>query len=215
MEKSKYFIDYTGVKYNNITVISYYGKKPNANRHFWNARCDCGEKMIITATKIRKNQPKSCSACRKPNKTHGKTNTRLFYIWQSMKGRCYNENNQDYYNYGARNIKVCDEWLNDFMGFYNWSINNGYNSNLSIDRIDNDKGYCPSNCRWATDIEQANNKKNNIIIEYKGVRDTLPNWARKMGISAGTLQSRYYNNWSVEDMLTIVPKVGRNQYSLK
>ncbi len=213
MKKNKYFIDYSGIKYNKISIIDYYGKKPTANRHFWNAECDCGEKMIITATNIRKKKSKSCMHCSKPTKTHGKTNTRLFYIWQSMKDRCYNKNNQDYYNYGQKNIRVCDDWNNDFMNFYNWSMRNGYNKKLTIDRINNDKGYQPNNCRWATNIEQANNKKNNIIIEYKGVRDTLPNWARKTGIKPGTLQYRYYNNWDVERMLTLKPKKGRNQYS--
>ena len=89
--------------------------------------CSCGKKMIIPATHIRKTMPKRCSSC-KPTKTHGKTNQIILYM--AMKGRCYNENNQDYYNYGARNIKVCDEWLNDFTGFYNWAINNGYNSKI-------------------------------------------------------------------------------------
>lgn len=96
--------------------------------------------------------------------------------------RCYNKIDESYINYGGRGIKVCDEWLNDYFSFRNWAIDNGYSDNLSIDRIDVNGNYEPSNCRWATDKEQGNNKRNNKMIEYKGEVKTLSEWCDELGL---------------------------------
>ncbi|MBE6146928.1 MAG: hypothetical protein E7168_01180 [Firmicutes bacterium] len=214
--KEKYkATDFIGNKIGKITIIDYLGtiKKEKGNNHkFWLGKCECGQEVHLKANEIVKKKRKCCRYCSSPGKTHGMTNTRIFNIWQSMIGRCTNPNNQDYYNYGARNIKVCEEWKNSFEKFYDWAIKNGYSSNLTLDRIDNNNNYCPNNCRWATTLEQANNKRNNIIIEYNGTKDTLSNWARKTGINSRCLQYRYYHNWDIEKMLTFKPKVGKNQY---
>ncbi len=89
-----------------------------------------------------------------------KQNMRIYHIWESMKSRCYDSKNKCYYLYGGRGIAVCDEWKNDFLKFCDWALNNGYADNLTIDRIDNYKGYFPDNCRWATNLEQQRNKRN-------------------------------------------------------
>ena len=99
--------------------------------------------------------------------THGKTGTRLYTIWCKVKQRCYNKSHTAYKNYCGRGISICDEWLQEntgFMNFYNWAVSNGYSCNLTLDRIDNNKNYCPSNCRWATAKEQSNNKRTTIIF---------------------------------------------------
>ncbi len=132
---------------------------------------------------------------------HGEYN-RLYAIWSHMIDRCHNPKNPSYRNYGKRGITVCDEWKNDVNSFMEWANKNGYSDNLSIDRIDNNKGYSPDNCRWADRETQGNNKRNNIILEYHGERKTITQWSKIIGISRGTLAGRYYSGWSVEKILT-------------
>ena len=115
------------------------------------------------------------------------TYQRLDRIFFAMKRRCYNPNNNKYKIYGARGIKICDEWLQNKDIFIDWAIKNGYNNNLSIDRINADGNYCPENCRWATAKEQANNMRNNIKINYNGEEYTLLELSNKLNISYGTL----------------------------
>ena len=119
--------------------------------------------VIILSNHLKSGKIKSCGCLNKQgNPKHGLRYTRLYRIWINMKTRCYNKNTNRYKDYGARGITICNEWRNDFMSFYNWSMNNGYDENLTIDRINNDKNYEPSNCRWITVKEQNRNKRNNI-----------------------------------------------------
>lgn len=120
------------------------------------------------------------------NRTKGYYKTqhkRLIKIFNAMKQRCSNPKDTRYKNYGARGITICDEWLNDSKKFYDWANNNGYNDNLSIDRIDVKGNYEPLNCRWVTQVEQQNNKRNNHFIEFNGKRKTIAQWARYYGIT--------------------------------
>ena len=178
--------------------------------------CDCGNRKVIEGYKLKTGHTKSCGCLVRENglnnKTHGMTNTRLYRIYAGIKDRCLNKSNERYSDYGGRGIEICEEWLSDFMSFYNWAIDNGYSEELSIDRIDVDGNYEPNNCRWATKLEQANNKRNNILITYNGITDTLPNWSRKTGISKSCLEYRHNHDWNIERMLTLKPKIGRNQY---
>jgi hypothetical protein len=124
-----------------------------------------------------------------------------------MKQRCYNENHSSYKRYGGRGITVCDEWKNDFVEFRNWAINNGYKDGLTLDRINNNGDYEPSNCRWATLLEQANNKSNNRYITYDGETKTYSEWCRIKNYNRHLIQERInMYHWSEKDALLIKPR---------
>lgn len=132
------------------------------------------------------------------------TNTPLYGLWKTMRKRCNCVNCQDYKNYGGRGIKVCEEW-NDFINFYEWSMNNGYQKGLSIDRIDANGDYEPSNCRWADSITQGRNKRNTVYMEYEGRLLPLQTVAELSGIKRTTLVRRRLCGWSDYDASHIPP----------
>lgn len=133
---------------------------------------------------------------------------RLYSIWCDMKKRCYNPNSKSYPHYGGRGIAVCEEWRNNFSAFESWSLQNGYSENLTIDRIDVNAGYCPSNCRWLSISEQQRNKRNNIYIEHNGRSLTIAEWSRELSINVKSLYSRYHSaiahkgSCSLDDLLS-------------
>lgn len=128
------------------------------------------------------------------------TGTKIFRIWAEMKSRCLNKNRKDYKNYGNRGIKICDEWMK-FENFYEDMGN--YPKGKSIDRIDNNKGYCKKNCKWSTRIEQNNNKRTNHLLTYQGKTMNITQWSKYLNISRGVLNARIFRyNWSIEKVLS-------------
>lgn len=176
------FVDLTGQKFNRLLVLERDFSK-NKTRTYWKCRCDCGNYTIVDGVKLKNGSTKSCGCLNIENRenhiknhtTHHMCHTKLYNIWISMKKRCERENDRAYKWYGERGIKVCLEWLgeNGFQNFYDWSMANGYSDGLSIDRIDNNGNYEPSNCRWVTMKMQANNTRRNIIVAYNGETKTL------------------------------------------
>ena len=212
------FIDLTNKRFSRLIVLKKYGHN-KYNQITWLCKCDCGNLIIVSGNSLTRNNTRSCGCLYqdylhnpRPNtQKHGKSNSRLYHIWRDMKLRCYNEKQIGYKNYGARGIKVCDEWLNKtdgFVNFYKWSINNGYKENLTLDRINNDGNYEPTNCKWSTTMEQANNTRSNRFITYKNKTKTIAEWSRELNIPHYLIRNRLNMGWAVENIFE--RKVGKN-----
>lgn len=192
-------IDLTGLKFSHLTVIEYVGKE-KYGQTIWKCKCDCGNYKDIRGSKLRSGEVKSCGCMRHPYKHH-MTDTRMYNIWCTMKARCFRPTCKKYKDYGGRGITMCDEWKNDFMSFYEWSMSNGYSDELSIDRIDNNGSYEPSNCRWADAITQSNNTRTNVYLTYQSETHTLAEWSRILGISYSTMIKRRSKGLTTEEIL--------------
>lgn len=196
-----------GDRYGMLTIIKevepyyYHGKLNSRN---FQCQCDCGNITITSLNRLRQGKVKSCGCL--VGTTYAKhkelTNSRLYHIWASIKQRCYYPKAISYPNYGGRGVCMSSLWKDDFMSFYKWAIEHGYNDNLTIDRIDYNGNYEPSNCKWSTMKEQAQNKRNNIVLELNGEKHTIAEWSKITGIRAGTLQNRKYSGWSDKKTLT-------------
>lgn len=137
------------------------------------------------------------------NFKHGGKGTRLYRIWQAMKTRCLNPNFERFSDYGGRGITICEEWENDFQSFHDWSMKNGYSDDLTIDRIDNDGNYEPSNCRWVTNEVQLNNSRQCNFIEFNGETHNMTEWSKILGIPRYVLSNRIHAyGWSIERAFT-------------
>jgi len=196
-----------GDKFSRLTVIGYAGKTKRGER-LWKCRCECGRTTNVITARLLSGKTRSCGCLQAENrikiaqnKTHGKTQTKEYYTWITMKQRCCNPNNRKYKDYGGRGIKVCDRWLHSFENFYKdmGEAPKGY----SIDRIDVNGDYCLKNCRWADVETQSNNKRNSIKITYMGITGSLNFWSSITGISKDTLYARLHVwKWSAEKIIT-------------
>ena len=137
-----------------------------------------------------------------PTTIHGMSHSRLHHIWNAMTQRCSNPKAISYKYYGGKGITVCDEWKSSFKSFYEWAMANGYADNLSIDRIDSNGNYEPSNCRWTTNKEQQNNTSYNHRLTYCGETHNITQWAEIIGISRMALYNRIRRGWDIERALT-------------
>ena len=216
------FKDLTGQKFNRLEVIKLLGKNEKG-RYTYLCRCDCGKLKEVMGVYLTTNQVKSCGCLmveesrknalkrNKGNKfglKHGKHGCRLYRIWKGMNERCSSSNK----NYGGRGIRVCEEWKTSFQNFYKWSMANGYNPDVkrgecTIDRIDNNGNYEPSNCRWVDFKTQSRNKRSNRVITFRGETKTLAEWSTITGINRKTITTRIDElSWSIEKALTTPPR---------
>lgn len=202
------------MNYGEWTIIGEALPKNNMKRVL--AKCSCGKVKEIYYKHIKSGASKSCGHNQKERmRDIGKRNckytnsnvskTRLYQIWSNMKKRCMDKNNQAYSRYGGRGISICSEWLNDFMVFNKWALKNGYRDDLTIDRINVNGNYEPSNCKWSTYKEQANNRRKEITsryLTYKGKTQTVIEWCKEYNINYSTLSCRINKlKWSDEKAL--------------
>lgn len=175
--------------------------------------CKCGKSVEVLARSLASGRKASCGCAAsflsmgERARTHGLTGDPVFNIWKGIKKRCYNKSCDAFRYYGARGIRIADEWLTDFPAFL---AHVGPRPSLehSIERIDNDRNYEPGNVRWATRIEQGRNKRNNVRLVFNGEVKTITEWARLGRIRCATLRSRIFKlRWTVRDTLTIPPRV--------
>lgn len=187
-------IDLTGQKFGRLSVLGF-SHTTHKFEAFWKCLCDCGKTVCVSAHHLRSNATKSCGCLQKErtsetHRKHGDSGGRLWNTWNHMKQRCSNPQNKAFSRYGGRGIKVCREWEESFEAFKDWALSNGYSEELTIDRIDTNGNYEPSNCRWATAKEQNNNKRNNVLVSYNDQTHTLQEWSEITGIPHETLRRR-------------------------
>lgn len=197
-------LDLTGQRFGKLVVIKCVGRKRTHKNYL--CQCDCGNLHEVTSPDLKSGRVNSCGCLRREiriqkNTTHNLRKHRLFSIWANMKSRCYNPNTDHYSSYGARGIRVCEEWLNDFQAFYDWAMKNGYRDDLTIDRIEVNGNYEPGNCRWATSKRQANNTRRCVKVILNGETKTLSEWCDLLGINYRTVQDRRRRGWKIEDAL--------------
>ena len=181
--------DLTGQLFGRLVVILEHPERDKQGSVRWVCKCDpenCGNIITVAAHSLKSSNTSSCGCLRsdirrKAMTKHGLRNTPEYRVWKAMKNRCYNTKSESYANYGEQGITICDEWKDDFEAFYR-DMGPKPTPEHSIDRRDNDKGYNKENCRWATRIEQASNKKNSVFYTYDGKSRTLTGWCRELGL---------------------------------
>jgi len=178
---------------------------------YWKCRCSCGNYVEVIPASLTSGKTRSCGCYQRERTSQtrlkhgfskkGSESTRLYRIWSAMKYRCYNPKSNHYNRYGGRGITVCDEWKDNFICFYEWAINNGYNDSLTIERKDYNGNYCPENCCWATWKQQAINRSSTRFVEYKGKQMSIKDLAIELNINYDTLINRVNNGWSIEKII--------------
>lgn len=214
------FKDRTGMEYGELVVISYAGKKNTKKTTFWNCLCSCGKTIVVRGRNLLRQKNCGHDHCQKwmaSITTHGKRRTPEYAIWSSIISRCFNKNNHAYRRYGGKGITMCPRWRSSFANFYE-DMGSRPGKGLSIDRINNSKGYlcgkceeCTSsgevkNCQWATGLEQGSNRNDNVRIEFRGRIQTLSQWARETGLHPVLISERLRRGWSPERILTEPPQ---------
>lgn len=203
------FINLTGMKYGRLSVkeIDY---RENY-RTYWKCLCECGKTCIVEGGNLRSGRQKSCGCIVSErgremliqmNTKHGLYDTRIYGIRRNMLQRCYNPKAKRYEFYGGKGVTVCEEWKRDFMSFYRWALENGYQEDLTLDRIDVNGNYEPSNCRWVTLKEQNQNTSRSMKVDYFGSQMCLKEASRLCGMSYETLRYRYKNGLRGEKLFT-------------
>lgn len=213
------FKDLTGQRFGRLVVLGYAGSKGRHSAFL--CKCDCGNGKIINGDSLRRGVSKSCGCLHREQVsklmlTHGLTKhyRRICSALRNMISRCDNPKNKFYKDYGGRGITVCNEWRESVKSFVSWSLANGYEENLTIDRIDNDEDYSPENCRWITPKEQNRNMRSNIVLSIDGETKILKDWAETWGLNYQTVGRRYRHGDRGEMLSRPVRGMSKNEQNL-
>lgn len=191
--------DLTGQVFNHLTVIEL--GEPQGKVRRWKCICRCGKETQVPTYHLRTGGIKSCGCLQRESVvTHGQSYGAEYQAWKGIKRRCYSKKSRMYKRYGGRGITVCQRWRDSFANFFA-DMGKRPSAKHSIERIDNNGNYEPSNCKWATDAEQTRNTSRNVYVEFRGERLTVQDWAKRLGVTHGTLQNRI-KRWGVERALT-------------
>lgn len=190
-----------GKVFGELTVLKFVESRPGSSTY--KCRCSCGTEKDFYIGNLRTGKTKSCGCLRKEKtaermRSHGDRRTRLYSIWTNMKTRCENESHPNYEGYGGKGVTLCSEWGESYGEFRKWALANGYRDTLTIDRVNNDKGYEPDNCRWATYIEQSRNRDYAWHVTIDGVTKHAKEWCDAFGVKYKTACSRKYRGWQDE-----------------
>ena len=206
-------IDLTGRRFGKLVVLEHAGKRVEKRKTpVWRCKCDCGKEIVVAGGNLRTGHTKSCGCLRV---SHRGSKERLYGVWYGMKRRCCDANVDQYENYGGRGIKVCDEWANDYAKFREWAYSHGYDDkkqpkDCTIERIDVNGNYEPLNCKWATSLEQQNNRRGSKYVTYNGETKTVAEWSRQIGVGGGAMYQQLDRGWADEKVIeTAIEKIAR------
>lgn len=191
-----------GERFGKVLVLEKTTKREH--RHIvYKCICDCGNITFVSGNKLKQGNTKSCGCLKKINHyaIHHKSNTRLYSTWSSIKKKCYCKSNKDYKYYGGRDIKICNEWRDSFQAFYDWAMNNGYQENLTIDRIDVNGNYESTNCRWVDMKTQNNNQRKNVRLTYNNKTMTISEWSEYLNLPRSTISWRKHQGYDDTECL--------------
>lgn len=218
-------IDITGQRFGKLVAIKRSERVNAKGEYYWVCKCDCGNYTEANPRNLRHGSVSSCGCVARHiqsermkkwhkehpenRRTHGLSSCRLWAVWSDMRVRCRDKKSAGYKHYGARGIKVCDEWDHSFPAFYKWAYENGYDDTApsgacTLDRIDVNGNYEPSNCRFVDARIQANNKRTNRFLEINGEKRTVADWASYFGMPYATLYHRvFYRGFTPEDAVNM------------
>lgn len=200
--------DLIGKNFGRLKVLSFEGRNKQYDS-LWSCKCECGKIKIIRGGVLKNKHTQSCGCLKKERlidsrTTHGliKDNYKLYKVWIGIKQRCNNVNSKSYSKYGGCGIKVCDEWENNFLSFYNWSIVNGYKEGLTIERSNVKGNYEPFNCTWIPKSLQSRNRTCSVLLNFNGQTKNASDWSDITGIPSKVITQRIRRGWSTEKTLT-------------
>lgn len=200
-------LDLTNKKFGNLIAVEQVGKDKSRNI-LWRCRCDCGREIIVKACELKRGHTKSCGCYHKQrasyaNITHGGSKTKLYMVWSDMLARCENTRHHAYKWYGEKGVCVCDEWR-DFASFREWAIKNGYKIGLTIDRIDGNGNYEPSNCKWATRQEQSDHLSSCVFVDFMGEGLNITQFCKKYDVSQSHFRKVARNNICTKTLMDCI-----------